>query len=77
MAGVVWFAYRGRIGAVPIGQVRVWLPDGRTRIVPLLEQPRRGANLSPLGIVANAWVVVDLRVSDETDLLYDVWVEAA
>jgi hypothetical protein len=53
------------------------LPDGRTRIVPLLEQPRRGANLSALGIVANAWVVVDLRVSDETDLLYAVWVEAA
>jgi hypothetical protein len=53
------------------------LPDGRTRIVPLLEQPRPGAKLSALGIVANAWVVVDLRVSDETDLLYDVWVEAA
>jgi hypothetical protein len=62
---------------VPIGQVRVWLPDGRTRIVPLLEQPRRGEKLSALGIVANAWVVVDLRASDETDLLYDVWVEAA
>jgi hypothetical protein len=68
---------QGRIGAVPIGQVRVWLPDGRTRIVPLLEQPIRGARLVALGIVANAWVVVDLRVSDEIDLLYDVWLEVA
>jgi hypothetical protein len=67
----------GRSDAVPIGQVRVWLPDGRTRIVPLLEQPRRGARLVALGIVLGAWVVVDLRGSDEIDLLYDVWVEAS
>ncbi len=60
-----------------IGQARVWLPDGRTRIVPLVEQPKRGSKLSALGIVKDAWVVVDLRVSNDIDLLYDVWVEAA
>jgi hypothetical protein len=53
------------------------LPDGRTRVVPLLEQPQRGCKLVALGMVRNAWVVVDLRASGDVDVLYDIWVEAA
>jgi hypothetical protein len=60
-----------------IGQARVWLPDGRTRVVPLLEQPKRGSKLAALGTVKGAWVVVDLRASGDAGLLYDIWIEAA
>jgi hypothetical protein len=51
------------------------LPDGRTRVVPLLEEPKRGSVLTALGIARDAWVVVDLRRSEDADVLYDVWVE--
>jgi hypothetical protein len=57
-----------------IGQVRVWLPDGKSRVVPLLEEPRRGLALAALGI-ARHWVVSDLRTSGDPDVLFDVWVE--
>jgi hypothetical protein len=43
--------------------------------VPLLEEPKRGSVLTALGIARDAWVVVDLRQSDDVELLYDVWVE--
>jgi hypothetical protein len=35
---------------VPIGQARIWFPDGRTHVVPLLEEPKRGAELRALGV---------------------------
>jgi hypothetical protein len=57
-----------------IGQVRVWLPDGGTRTVPLLEEPRRGAELSVLGM-RGGWIVSDLRANGDSEVQYDVWVE--
>ncbi len=64
-----------REGVVAIGQVRVWFPDGRTHIVPLLERPRHGVELSALGVRRNAWVVADVRAGHNGDVLFDVWVE--
>jgi hypothetical protein len=58
-----------------IGQGRVWFPDGRTHIVPLLERPKHGVELSALGIRLKAWLVADVRAGDNGDVLFDVWVE--
>jgi hypothetical protein len=60
-----------------IGQARIWFPDGRAHVVPLLEQPKHGLELRALGVRPNAWIVADVRTSENGDLLYDVWVEAA
>jgi hypothetical protein len=59
-----------------IGRIRVWLPDGGTRTVPFLEEPRLGMTLKALGI-REGWKVSDLRESHDPDLDYDVWVEAS
>jgi hypothetical protein len=59
-----------------IRRVRVWLPDGGTRTVPLLEEPRRGMTLKALGM-REGWKVSDLGESNDPDLDYGVWVEAA
>lgn len=58
-----------------IGQVRVWYPDGRAHIVPLLETPKRGAELNALGVRPKRWVVGDVRAGHNGDVLFDVWVE--
>jgi hypothetical protein len=60
-----------------IGRGRIWFPDGRVYIVPLLEHPKHGVELHALGVRPHAWVVTDMRPNGNGDLLYDVWVEAA
>lgn len=57
-----------------IGRVKVWLPYGGTRTVPLLEAPQQGAELAALGM-RSGWIVRDMRANADSDVQYDVWVE--
>ena len=60
-----------------IGRVRIWFPDGPSHVVPLLEEPRRGEALVATGVRKGAWVVSDLRATNDVAAPVDVWVEAA
>lgn len=60
-----------------IGQVRVWFPEGPSHVVALLEEPKRGKELAAVGILKGAWVVSDVRASDDPSTPADVWVEDA